>query len=182
MGRREQWAALGFAALAAAAGGLLGMRAAPPPTEVAAPVAATPVEGTITVHVAGWVNRPGLVEVPQDSVVADVVRAAGGARIGARVDGLNLAQPVADGDRVEVPGPDGSGSGAGGSPDDGLIDLNRAGVEELIRLPGVGPVLAERIVSHREANGPFRQVEDLLDVPGIGEAKLASIRDLVVVR
>jgi competence protein ComEA len=59
--------------------------------------------------------------------------------------------------------------------------LNRADATQLQDLPGVGPVLAERIVAHRDANGPFQTVEDLLDVPGIGEAKLAAIRDLVTV-
>ena len=90
---------------------------------------------------------------------------------------------MAGGDQVQVPGPGTeappSGSGVAGSS--GLISLNRADATALQDLPGVGPVLAERIVAHRDANGPFEAVEDLLDVPGIGETKLAAIRDLVSV-
>jgi competence protein ComEA len=96
-----------------------------------------------------------------------------------------LAEPLVDGIRVVVPGPDGVGPQApdgdpsGSASGSGKVAVNRADSEELQRLPGVGPVLAERIIDHREANGPFRTVEDLLDVPGIGEGRLAQIRDLV---
>ena len=136
----------------------------------------------ISVHVSGWVIRPGVVEVPEGAIVADAITAAGGARPGAGLEAINLAGPVSAGDQVVVPGPD--GAALGGSPvaaDDGLLSLNRADATQLQDLPGVGPVLAERIVAHRDANGPFQTVEDLLDVPGIGEAKLAAIRDLVTV-
>jgi competence protein ComEA len=71
-------------------------------------------------------------------------------------------------------------AGAAGATGD-KVALNLAGQAELETLPGVGPVIASRIVAHREANGPFQAVEDLLDVPGIGEATLAGFRDLVVV-
>ncbi|HJQ90321.1 MAG TPA: helix-hairpin-helix domain-containing protein, partial [Acidimicrobiia bacterium] len=69
----------------------------------------------------------------------------------------------------------------GGERDDGLISLNQADASALEELPGVGPVLADRIVAHREANGPFETIEDLLEVPGIGEAKLAAMRDSIAV-
>ena len=127
------------------------------------------------VHVAGWVVSPGVVEVVEGSIVADAVAAAGGFRTGALVDQINLASPVNTGDQIIVPGPDDVAS----DRQDGLIHLNRATSSDLQALPGVGPVLAERIVSYRRTNGPFQQVEDLLRVPGIGEAKLSSIRELV---
>ncbi len=111
-----------------------------------------------------------------NDLVADAVAAAGGFRSGGRTDLINLAAPVQEGEQILVPGPDVASDGL---ETDGLIPLNRATVADLEALPGVGPVLAERIESFREANGPFGQVEDLLQVPGIGEAKLASIRDLV---
>ena len=136
----------------------------------------------VDVHVAGWVVSPGVVSIPEGSIVADAVAAAGGMRTGAAAETLNLAAPVADGDQIVVPGPgDGTSSGGPGSPGagGGLISLNTATVDELQELPGVGPVLAERIVSHRDAVGRFETVEDLLDVSGIGEAKLAALRDLV---
>lgn len=93
---------------------------------------------------------------------------------------LNLAATLVDGEQVLVPGPEGSVSAAAAGGRDGPIHLNRATAAELDELPGIGPVIAQRIVDHRESNGPFQTIEDLLDVPGIGEAKLASIRDLVV--
>jgi competence protein ComEA len=137
---------------------------------------------SISVHVSGWVVSPGVVEVPEGSIVADAIAAAGGARSGAGLDSINLAGPVLAGAQVVVPGPGGSPpAGSAVAPGDGLISLNRADATQFQDLPGVGPVLAERIVAHREANGPFQAVEDLLDVPGIGEAKLAAIRDLVTV-
>jgi competence protein ComEA len=132
----------------------------------------------VVVHVSGWVVAPGVVTIPEGSIVADAIGAAGGAKPGAALDRINLSRLVLDGELIEVPGPD-STEPAGGTNDDGLISLNRATVSELESLPGVGQVLAERIVAFRDANGSFSTVEDLLDVSGIGEAKLASIRDLV---
>jgi competence protein ComEA len=137
---------------------------------------------SISVHVSGWVVSPGVVEVLRGSIVADAIAAAGGARSGAGLDSINLAGPVLAGDQVVVPGPGASiPAGSAVATGDGLISLNRADATQFQDLPGVGPVLAERIVAYRQANGPFQAVEDLLDVPGIGEAKLAAIRDLVTV-
>ena len=137
---------------------------------------------TLTVHVGGWVARPGLVELPTDSRVADAIAAAGGVLPGALTEAINLAEPLIDGTQVIVPGPTAdSGADFGAGPaDDSRVHLNRATAAELDDLPGIGPVIAERIIAHRTEHGPFRAVEDLLDVPGIGEAKLASLRDLVV--
>jgi competence protein ComEA len=128
------------------------------------------------------VATPGVVEVGEGSIVADAVAAAGGALEGALLESINLAAPVLDGDHIQIPGPDGLvDASASGPADDGRVALNRADAAELEELPGVGPVLAERIVAYREANGPFQTAEDLLEVSGIGEAKLASMRDLIVV-
>ena len=136
-------------------------------------------DALVTVHVAGEVAAPGLVEVPPGARVADAVSAAGGLLESADATGLNLAAPVVDGQQVvvravgELPtdGADGSGP----------VHLNTASASDLERIAGVGPVLAARIVEHRETNGPFVVVEDLLDVSGIGEAKLSAMRDGVVV-
>ncbi|HWB89080.1 MAG TPA: ComEA family DNA-binding protein [Acidimicrobiia bacterium] len=178
--------ALALIAIAAGAGFGMMRRPAQPgaipdqdPTEVSVTVGRGQ---TLEVHVAGWVVYPGVVTVGEGSIVADAIDAAGGMRVGARADLINLAAPVTGGEQIVVPGPgEGSEPGAIGAtrPGDGLISLNRATAAELEELPGVGPVLAERIVAHRDARGGFERVEDLLEVPGIGEAKLASIRDLV---
>jgi competence protein ComEA len=141
-----------------------------------------PSSGPIAVHVAGWVSNPGVISLPEGSLVADAISISGGALPGADIDRLNLAQTVRDGDRIEVPGPGGVVAGGGESPSSDLVRLNSADATELERLPGVGPVLAARIVDYREEHGPFGEIEGLLDVPGIGEAKLASIRDFVTIR
>lgn len=166
-----------MAIAAVIAGAVLGSLRDGTPVTHAGSVEAIESSRLIEVHVAGWVNSPGVVSVTEGSIVADAIDLAGGLRLGAVVDMINLASPVRSGDQIIVPGPNQSvGNGAG---DGGLIALNRATASDLQALPGVGPVLAERIVAYREANGPFSVVEDLLQVPGIGEAKLASIRDLV---
>lgn len=138
----------------------------------------------IEIHVAGWVVSPGVVSIPAGSLVADAIRAAGGLKHGARTEGINLAAEVVGGQQLVVPGPGGGGphswygdAGVVG----GMVAVNRASAGELEALPGVGPVLAGRIVAYREQHGPFGVVEDLLAVPGIGEAKLAAIRDLITV-
>jgi competence protein ComEA len=132
---------------------------------------------TVTVHVSGAVSRPGLVTLEPDARVADAIVAAGGATTDAQLGAINLAAPLGDGARLFVPTADAEVDGGA----DGVVRINSAGAGDLEQLPGVGPVLAERIVAFREDNGPFAVVEDLLAVPGIGEAKLAMLRDSVLV-
>ena len=127
------------------------------------------------VHVAGWVANPGVVSVPDGAIVATAIDLAGGLKTGADSAAINLAAPLSPGDQIVVPGP----QNQSGESSDGIVSLNQATAADLETLPGVGPVLAKRIVDHRLANGRFESVEDLLEVPGIGEAKLASLRDLV---
>jgi competence protein ComEA len=148
-------------------------QSSPPPVRI---VAAANTE-TITVHVSGAVARPGLVTLPQGARVADAIAAGGGALPEGIVGHLNLAAPVSEGSRIVVPGP-GSGEGADASSDG--VRINAASASELEHLPGVGPVLAGRILAFRQDHGPFEEVEDLLDVPGIGESKLAAMRDSVI--
>ena len=147
-----------------------------------------------TVHVAGAVARPGLVEVAVGDRVADAIAAAGGLLLDADPSALNLAREVVDGERLDVPragdtitgGPDGAGAAGSGSPGgavraDGTLDLNRASATELEELPGVGPVLAGRILDWRDANGPFTEVGQLREVSGIGEKTFQSLAPLVAV-
>lgn len=138
----------------------------------------------VTVHVSGQVVSPGLVLLSSDARVADAVAAAGGATPWAALDQLNLAQPIRDGERLVVPDARGLSEGVdhAAPPGSSAVDVNAATAVELQTLTGVGPVLAERIVAYREATGGFDTVEDLLDVPGIGEAKLAAMRDDIIVR
>jgi competence protein ComEA len=144
-------------------------------------------DATIAVHAAGAVVHPGLYVLPGGSRVADVVAAAGGPLADADLDQVNLATKVADGERVHVPRrgevvPAGPAPGVGGASSTSrppTLDLNAATAEQLEELPGIGPSLAKAIVDHRTRHGRFRSVDDLLEVRGIGPAKLDGLRDLV---
>jgi competence protein ComEA len=147
----------------------------------------------VVVHVAGAVAVPGVQRLPTGARVVDAVDAAGGALPDADLARINLAAPLTDGQQIyvlrqgEVPplvpaGPAGGAAGTPGTAAGGeLVDINRATADQLDELPGVGPATAEAIISHRDQNGPFASVDELIDVRGIGESKLDQLRDLVTV-
>jgi len=152
----------------------------------ASPSTSTSVAAELVVHVAGAVARPGVYRVAAGARVADAVDVAGGALADADVHRLNLAAPVVDGERVYVPRvgevvPLALDGGSSADDPAGPLDLNTATLEQLDALPGVGPATAQAIVDERERRGGFRSVEELLDVRGIGPAKLEQLRDLVTV-
>jgi competence protein ComEA len=162
---------------------------APPPvlSQPAVPSSAGPSgsAASIVVAVTGRVRHPGVVTVPAGARVIDAVKAAGGAVPGADLATLNLARKLADGELVAVgvPGPAAGGAPAtGDAPAGGTtspVDLNTATLADLDTLPGVGPVLAQRILDWRTAHGQFATVDQLADVPGIGDSRMAQLRDLV---
>ena len=165
----------------------------------------------LTVHVVGQVRKPGILRLPAGSRVADAVAGAGGAVKGADLAAVNLARPLVDGEQVRVPTPGesvpgesapptGGGSlpGGGGSPAGGglagggaagvgggatgaKLDLNRATAAELEELPGVGPVLAQRILDWRAEHGRFASVDELGEVSGIGEKIFSELQPRVTV-
>ncbi len=137
-----------------------------------------PVTGVLLVHVVGAVGNPGVVEVPLDSRVIDAITKAGGATDDASLDGVNLARLVFDGEQIVVPRA-GEEDSASGSESGGLISISRADSATLQTLPRVGPATAERIIAWREAHGPFRSVDDLLAISGIGPATLEGFRHLI---
>ena len=124
---------------------------------------------TVTVHVAGDVHSPGLYDLASGARVAEAIEAAGGAIDPQDLDLINLARPVRDGERIAV--------GVDEMDGEALVNLNTASEADLVTLPGVGPVLAARIVAHREENGPFTSVDDLDVVSGVGPAVLAGLRE-----
>jgi competence protein ComEA len=142
--------------------------------------------GPLTVYVSGAVRAPGVVTVPADGRVHHAVEAAGGPTRRADLVALNLARPLTDGEQVHVPAEGEPGTPVTGAAEDGgasagPLDLNRATPVELETLPGVGPVLAERIVTWRDANGGFTDVGQLREVSGIGEVTFQDLAPLVTV-
>lgn len=131
----------------------------------------------VVIHVLGAVRDPGLFTLPAGARVADAVKAAGGARNDKALGSVNLARLLIDGEQVVL---DSSGQTAeSGSAESALVSLNRADAAAFETLPGVGPVIAQRIVAWRTTNGPFRAIDELGEVAGIGEAILTQVRPLV---
>jgi competence protein ComEA len=182
-------------------------RPAPRPVELAPPPTPVPLR----VYVLGAVVTEGVYELPPGSIVRDALAAAGGTTEGADVAQLNLAQPLSDGDRVEVPetpptrtpapptvtvGPGTpspspapsetetplpSRGGAGIPVAGGKVNINTATAAELETLPRIGPAMAQRIIEYRTANGPFPSIEAIQNVKGIGPATFEQLKDLITV-
>lgn len=168
-----------------------GSGAAASPVPARSPAAAPSGEAgaVVLVHVVGRVARPGMVRLRPGARVADAVAAAGGATPGADLSAINLARTVVDGEQIRVPRPgeqptaaSSAGapavSGPGGAAP-AAVSLNTADVAALDTLPGVGPVLAQRIVDWRTEHGRFTSVDELGEVSGIGEKLLAQLRPKV---
>jgi competence protein ComEA len=136
----------------------------------------------ILVHVAGAVVNRGVYDLPLGSRVIDAIEAAGGGTDAANIHALNLAALLRDEDYIYVPTMEEetimSGVNAVAN-NTGKINLNRASKEELETLPGIGPALASRIITYRETNGPFRRVDELKKVSGIGDVRFEELKDLV---
>jgi competence protein ComEA len=150
---------------------------------------ATASPAVVIVDVAGWVRRPGVYEFRQGDRVIDAIRMAGGGKTGADLQSINLAALLVDGQQIVVPkkGKGIPGAGMTGGSVSGpvgpepLVNLNTATLDQLESLPGIGPALAQTILEYREQHGPFRKVEDLLNVSGIGEKRLADLASNVTV-
>ena len=144
-------------------------------------LAVTEAVAQVTVDVAGAVKIPGVYTLPANSRVMDAIKAAGDKLKGADLSDINLARVVKDGEQIYIYPPGKAGSAARISPQRaksvGPISLNRASAKELESLDGIGPVLAARIVTYRNQNGPFLTVDDLMKVSGIGSIKFAQFKE-----
>lgn len=170
--RGEQIALLvGIAAVVVGGAVLLAVRRSVPPLRIIEP----PVATEIIVQVDGAVMRPGLYRLPVGSRVADALRSAGGASPAADLDAVNAARPLHDGERVQIPARGQAQTGQTSR----TVNVNVATAAELEALPRIGPVLARRIVEYRARHGPFRRLEDLLQVQGIGPGLLRQLREAV---
>ncbi len=189
-GRRGAVALALVGLVAAVVAGVVLLRSRPSEQPLAVPgvvrsAAAIPTDraGEVVVAVAGKIRHPGLVRLPAGSRVDDAVRAAGGVAPGASTGLVNLARKLIDGEQVliGVDQPPGAAAGTGPSAATGVggvtpIDLNAAAAGDLDHLPGIGPVLAERIVSWRTEHGRFASVDQLRQVSGIGESKYQQLK------
>jgi competence protein ComEA len=155
----------------------------PPPAPGASATGASAAR--VVVDVVGAVRQPGLYRLPQGSRIADAVARAGGATGKAELAQVNLAAPLADGEQVVVPkrgaagatAPSAAGAGAGPAAP---VQLSTATLEQLETLPGIGPVMAQKILDYRTKHGAFSSVDELDAVSGIGPKRLDQLRDLVV--
>lgn len=160
----------------------------PEPTETPLPTA-TP--SAVQVYVSGQVAAPAVYQLPPGSRVEDAVTMAGGFTAQAQPALVNLAQPLVDGMQIYVPAegevtnlvvPLATAPAGTTSNNGGLVNINTAGLEELDTLPGIGPSTAQNIIDYRETNGPFATLEEIMEVPGIGEAKFNQIKDLITLQ
>ncbi len=154
----------------------------PQPTPLATP-SASPAPATV--HIVGAVEAPGVYTLPPSALIQDAIQAAGGPTFDAAVELLNLAAPIQNHQQILVPrqsdtamyGTDGVLKGDAFD----RININTASSDQLQTLPGIGPVLAERIIKYREAHGPFATIDELVKIQGIGDATLERIRPLVAI-
>ncbi len=151
-------------------------------------------EQLITVYVSGAVARPGLYELPAGIRAQEAVEAAGGFTEAANQEKVNLAKKLKDGSQVNVPAVKGSKKTAGSmdipakkagrssqQKQADLVNINTADIAELDALPGVGEVMAQRIIEYRQQHS-FTRIEDIMQVRGIGEAKFNKMKDRLTVQ
>jgi len=151
----------------------------------ASPSAAPSAAPDVTVYVCGAVRSPGVVRLPAGARVCDAIELAGGATAAAELAAVNLAAKVVDGQQIVVPergaAPAVATGDASAPASGGLVNINTASIAELEELQGVGPATAAAIVDYRTEHGPFTAIEGIMDVPGIGDAKFAAMKDSITV-
>lgn len=141
------------------------------------------------VYVSGAVNKPGVIIVPAGVRVLDVIDRSGGLLPVADTTKINMAQIVKDGMQINVPIRVSTGNatagasspGVSGHATSGKININTADAQELDKLPGIGPAIAEKIIQYRETNGSFKESSDLKKIPGIGESKFDKLKDQITI-
>lgn len=151
------------------------------------------IQEQIIIHIAGEVKNPGIVKINEGARIADVIEKAGGLNKEADITNINLAYPVEDGQKIIVP-KTGEQIQEYITEDSQTniivtkeilnkkVNLNKATSEELQTLEGIGESIAEKIIMYRKENGDFKQIEDLKNVPGIGDAKFDTIKDKISVK
>jgi competence protein ComEA len=196
----KDWWKLATSAAIGVLCGLLGtgiiLIASSPPRGDAIRLLPPPTPASLVVHVVGGVTQPGVYSLPAGSRVRDAIQAAGGLSLQADTQAINLAALLVDGERVLVPllptptpsplpgsAPPTSAPQANAPTPDAAhpVNINTAGQIELESLPGIGPKIAEKIITYRIANGPFSNIEEIQDVPGIGPKTFEDLKELITV-
>lgn len=157
-------------------------------------------EEMIIVHIAGEVKKPGIVKTKEGARIADIIEEAGGLTEKANIININLAYIIEDGQKIIIPSKEQkveieqegyiqteNGVGIineeqGSSNKNQLVNINKATKEELQTLQGIGESTADKIITYRKENGNFKQIEDIKNVPGIGDAKYENIKDKISVK
>lgn len=150
-------------------------------------------ESIVIVHITGEVNNPGIVKIAQNSRLVDVIEAAGGLTGNADINKINLAYIISDGQKIYIPNiNENIENYINNEPGEGIIDdtnlgnntlvnINTATQTELETLTGIGPSIALKIINYRKENGKFKNIEDIKNVPGIGDSKYESIKNNICV-
>lgn len=182
---KRVWASAIFAAVVLLGAGVVRL-AAGLPRGPSVRLISPPTPELLVVHVAGAVLQPGVYRLPAGSRTQDAVEAAGGFSADADSDAVNLAALLDDEEQIFVPR---QGQSPQPSPEKQdqdqageagpLVNINTALQAELETLPGIGPVLAQRILAYREEHGPFATIEELVDVPGIGPEKFEHLKTMI---
>lgn len=147
-------------------------------------------EEIIVVYITGEVNSQGVIKLSSGSRIADAVKEAGGLTESANIKNINLAYELEDGEKIYIPNINETETVVTSNSEnytteqskDNTININKAGTEELQNLNGIGAGLSKNIVEYREENGKFKQIEDLMNVPGIGENKFNKIKEQIKVK
>ena len=162
----------------------------------------------IFIHVSGAVNKPGVIELEENSRIGDAIEKAGGINKDANIEDINLAYKLEDGMKIHIPTnqeveenkkqnvkedenneyiTNSSKTATNENTNNkeakqSKININKATQEELDTLPGIGPSTAIKIIEYRKEKGNFKTIEEIKEVSGIGEAKYSKIKDLIIVK
>lgn len=147
----------------------------------------------IKVYITGEINLPGVKELELGARLEDLINVAGGLTKDADIKKVNLAYQLEDGQKIYIPNindetdeiittENGEGIIENLEESSEVVNINKADIEDLLKLPGVGESLAQRIINYREENGKFKNIEDLKNVSGIGEKKFESLKEYIVVK